>query len=410
MFKQFKQKRFVFLSAIIVGVLFAAASTTWAAEVKPGDVIDSSNIEQYKEYFPAFMQRYIKDGWGYEKPVVIKVKEREPVPLTKSFLKASQDNQKTCKLNAEGLIEGYSGVGFPFLDPKEPNLAMKCMWNQFYKELPDDWTIPESYLSISKRKGGSVSISDQTYEQLMFAGRHLIAPMPELENPKQLFYANKLNFQTPPNKDMATLSWRYKDPLKYDDMWTYVPTLRRTLRMVSSERANPIRGSAYTWDDIFGFDGKIPLFTYKYLGEQTVLALMNQKIVAEELDRKNYPHHPILHHNEEFETVDCYVIEITAKDARYPSARKVAWVNKDNFKITWAEIYDKTNTFWKGYYNAAQKRTVPTTEGIQDYPITSGSGMTDFKTYYWTYTVTGGLVMNGGAEPSYFAPGALGTF
>ena len=88
----------------------------------------------------------------------------------------------------------------------------------------------------------------------------MLEPIPEHDNPKQLLYANKLNSRTPPNKDMATLTWRYKDPTKFDDMWTYVPTLRRTLRLVSSERANPIRGTPYTWDDIFGFDGKIPTF------------------------------------------------------------------------------------------------------------------------------------------------------
>ena len=124
-------------------------------------------------------------------PVVIKVKASEPVPFTRSFMEASQENMKTCKLNAEGLLEGYNGVGVPFLEPKEPEKGMKIMWNQFYKELPDDWTIPVSYLSISKRKGGRVSISDNTYEQLMYAGRHCIDPMPELNNPKELFYANK---------------------------------------------------------------------------------------------------------------------------------------------------------------------------------------------------------------------------
>ncbi len=394
-----------------VGIVAALPAAAIGAEPKPGDVINSSNIEQYKDYFPFFMQRYIKDGWGFEAPVVIKVKAPEPVPLTKAFLEASKRNMVTTKLTPEGLVEGFDGIGFPFLEPKEPGLATKVMWNQFYKELPDDWLIPKSYLSISKRKGGSVSIQDSQYEQLKFFGRTAIAPIPELDNPKQLLYANKLNSKTPPNKDMATLTWRYKDPLKYDDMWTYVPTLRRTLRMVSSERSNPIRGSAYTWDDIFGFDGKIPLFTYKFLGEQTVLSLMNQKLVAEKMDRKNYPHHPVIHYNEEYEKVPCYVIEIRPKDPRYPSARKVTWINKNNFKVRYTEIYDKSDRFWKGYYNTSQTRMLKTGEGKEEpYPVTSGSGMTDFKTFYYTYTVTGHLLMNNGADPAYFQPASLGTF
>ena len=160
-----------------------------------------------------FMQRYIKDGWGFEKPVVIKVKETEAVGWTKGYVEASKENGKNCKLTADGLLEGYSGVGAPFPEPKEPNLATKIMWNQFYKNFPDDWLIPGSYLSVTKRKGSNrVTISDSQYEQCMFSNRTMLEPKPELENPKQLLYANKLNSKTPPNKDMATLDLAVQRP------------------------------------------------------------------------------------------------------------------------------------------------------------------------------------------------------
>ena len=104
MLKKLKQRQCVLVGALIIGALFAVSSATYAVEAKPGDIIDSSNIEQYKEYFPMYMQRYIKDGWEFEKPVVIKVKVAEPVPLTKSFLKASQDNMKTLRVNSRWLV------------------------------------------------------------------------------------------------------------------------------------------------------------------------------------------------------------------------------------------------------------------------------------------------------------------
>ncbi len=406
--KRMKKKWLVLGLTLLLGLFFVGASTAIAVEPKAGDVIDSSNIDQYKDYFPDFMQRFIKDGWGWEKPVVIKVKAPEPQPWTKAYEEATK--KSTAKLTAEGLLEGYSGVGAPFYEPKEPDLALKIMWNQFYKNYPDSWLIPKSYLSNSKRKGGSISITDNTYEQLMYSNRTMVDPMPELDNPKQLLYASKFNSQTPPNKDMATLTWRYKDALKYDDMWTYVPTLRRTLRLVSSERANPIRGSPYTWDDIFGFDGKIPLFTYKMLGEATVLGLQNMKLTAEKMDRKNYPHHPIIHYNEEYETIPCYLVEIRPKDPRYPSARKMTWVQKSKFGVWYAEIYDKSDQFWKGFYNCASMQPLKTTYGDEKYQIQQGSGITDFKTQYYVYTVTGGLIMNGPPRPDLFDPGSLGTF
>ncbi|MFO7962859.1 MAG: DUF1329 domain-containing protein [Desulfobacterales bacterium] len=405
------RKLLTLILAVSVGLLLGIPGFTAAAEPKAGDVINSGNIEQYKDYFPMFMQRYIQDGWGFEEPVTIKVKEPVFIPFTKEYLEASKKNQETCKLTSDGLLEGYSGVGAPFLDPKEPNLALKCMWNQFYKNFPDDWLIPSSYLSITKRKGSNrVTITDSTYEQLMFSNRTMVEPMPELNNPKDLLYANKLNSLTPPNKDMATLTWRYNEALKFDDMWTYVPTLRRTLRMVSSERANPIRGTPYTWDDIFGFDGKIPLFTYKMIGEQDVLNLLDQKTDADTLDRKNFPFHPILWKGEEFEVVPTYVIEIRPNDPRYPQARKIIWLDKEKFGVLYAQMYDKNDKFWKGFWNGGQNRTLETTHGTEPYRIQSSSGITDFKTFYWVATITGSLLMNDGADPAYFQPGTLGTF
>jgi hypothetical protein len=411
MFKKMNGNMFWVISALILGLFLAIPGFAVGAEVKPGDVINSSNIDQYESYFPMFMKRYVKDGWGFEKPVVIKVREREHVPLTKEYEKASIANQKTCKLTSEGLLEGYSGQGMPFYDPKEPNLAIKCMWNQFYKPYPDSWLIPTSYLNVQKRKGAPrPSISDNTYEQVLFSNRTMKEPVPEMANPKQLYYSSKLSSQTPPNKDMITLTWRYKDPLKYDDMWTYVPTLRRTLRLVSSERANPIRGSPYTWDDIFGFDGKIPLFTYEFVGEQTVLCLNNGTLKAETVDRKNYPWHPVTHDNEEFETTDTWVIDITAKDPRYPQSKKTAWIDKNRYWCIYAQMYDKKGDFWKGFWNASQSRPLISPYGEEAYRIQCGSGISDFKTFFWVVTVTGELEMNIGPDPSLFQPGALGTF
>ncbi|MFO7964949.1 MAG: DUF1329 domain-containing protein [Desulfobacterales bacterium] len=413
--QQFRKQRMLTTLIVSIGLLLAFTGVTPAATPKPGDVIDSSNIDRYQEYFPMFMQRYIKDGWGIEEPVVIKVREHKVVPLTKGYIEASKKNMETCKLTEDGMLEGYSGSGAPFPELKEPNIGLKAMWNQFYKNFPDDWLIPTSYLTIQKRKGSDrVSISDSTNEQLFFSGRTQIEPLPELNNPKNLFWASKLDSKTPPNKDMATLTWRYKDPTKFDDMWTYVPTLRRTLRLVSSERANPVRGTAYTWDDFYGFDGKIPFFTYKLIGEQTVLNLKQQASVAEEIDRENFPWHPVLFKNteeyEEFEPVPCYVIEIRSKDPRYPQDRKIVWLDKTRFFVLYAQMFDKKGEFWKGFWNGGQIRPVETTYGEEPMVVQSSSGITDFKTGYWVQTLTGVLEMNKGADPNYFQPGTLGTF
>ena len=397
-----------FIITATLGFILMVPGMVAAAEPKPGDVINATNIDQYKDYWPMFMARWIKDGWGIDKPVAIKVKAPEYTPWTKGFLEASKKNKETCKLTADDLIEGYGGQGAPFMDPEEPKKATKIMWNSFYKQYPDDWMTPNCYISLGKRKGGRVTIADTKYEQIMMSNRTTREPIPELpNNPNKLLYANKGNNMTPPSKDMSTLTWRYQDPMKYDDMWTYIPSLRRTIRLVSSERSNPIGGSPYTWDDIFGFDGKIPFFTYEIVREQTVLNLLSQKTDPDKLNRKTYPFHPVLHLNEEYETLDTFVIDIVSKDPRYPYSKKTVWVDKKKFVVVYFQTYDKNGEFWKGFWNGAQTRDLKTTYGIEPYRIQSSSGITDFKTAYWIETITGYLDMNWGVDPNYFTPETL---
>ena len=104
------------------------------------------------------------------------------------------------------------------------------------------------------------------------------------------------------------------------------------------------------------------------------------------------------------------MIEIISKDPRYPQSKKVAWVYKPKAGVLYAEMYDKGGEFWKGFWNGGQKRTIKTTYGEEPYTIQSSSGITDFKTMYWVFTITGQLDMNTGISPELFQPGALGTF
>ena len=342
----------------------------------------------------------------------MKVKDPEFTGWTRAYKEASMKNQKTCKLDENDMLVGYNVRDVRFPEPEEPKKATKIMWNSFYKQYPDDWMTPNCYISLGKRKGGRVTIADTKYEQILMSNRTTREPIPEITpNPDKLYYCNKSNSMTPPSKDMTTLTWRYVDAMKYDDMWMYVPSLRRTIRMVSSERSNPIQGTPYTWDDIFGFDGKIPFFTYKIVGEQKVLNLLNQDTWPEKIDRKTYPFHPVLHMNdrlelEEFELIDTYVIDIFSKDSRYPYSKKTVWVDKKNV-VLYFQCYDKNGEFWKGFWNGANTRSLKTTHGEEPYRIQSSSGITDFKTGNWIETITGYLDMNWGVEPEYFRPESL---
>jgi hypothetical protein len=377
-------------------------------EPKPGDVISSSNVEQYKDYFPAYIARFIKDGWGFVKPVTVHVGEPRLLPTGKAYIEATKKNVGKVKLTPEGLLEGYPDMGLPFPDPKEPDLALKIMWNRYYAWFVDDWSMPGgTYHTFSQRKGGPVAHAQASYDCLRFSNRTMVPPVPEHNNPNKIFWSTLLNSETPPNNGMATLTYRYKDPLKADDMWTYIPVLRRTLRMVSSERANPIRGTPLTWDDIFGFDGKIPDFTYKYTGEQKCLLLSNHQRWVHELPDKKWDHPIVFGPEEPWELKETFVVEISPKNPSYPMAKRIVWVLKENWKINNAEIYDKNGEFWKGYFQSQKHVVVDAGTEKENYAFTMSMGISDFKTNYWTLGIFDDVLLNRGLNPSTFTPTAI---
>ncbi|MFO7963953.1 MAG: DUF1329 domain-containing protein [Desulfobacterales bacterium] len=409
MMKNVMMKRFFFLVILLAVWIHGGSSVICASEPKPGDVISSSNIDQYEDYFPPYIARFIKDGWGFVKPVTIHVGEPKLLPTGKVFKKATEQNAGKVKLSPDGLLEGYPDLGLPFPDPKEPDLALKIIWNRYYAWFVDDWSMPGgTYHTFSQRSGGPVAHAQASYDCLRFSNRTMVPPVPELDNPNQLFWSTLLDSETPPNRGMATLTWRYKDPVKEDDMWTYIPTMRRTLRMVSSERANPIRGTPLTWDDIFGFDGKIPNFNYAYVGEKKTLVLSNHQRWVHDLPGKEWNHPIVFGPEEPWELKNTYLIEITPKDPRYPMSKRVVWVIDENWKINNAAIYDKNGEFWKGYFQSQKHTVVDAGDGKENYAFTMSLGITDFKTQYWTLGMFDSLLLNRGLQTGMFTPTALG--
>ena len=395
-----KQKRCIKrVFSIAAGILAALVMVSGAlAAVQPGDVINRNNVDKVKDLFPPSFLRWITDGWGLEPAVSFKVVAPTPNPPPDSYMKWNANNASHVQLLPNGELKGYV-AGRPFPDPQEPNKALKIMWNSYYRWRGDDFTYPGGFMVNGRRKGGQVSYGLADIHFLRFTGRTAVSPMPALPNPHKLEWAMTLDSLSPPEwKGVITLVYRYADPTKPDDMWTYLPTMRRTLRLVSRERSNPVRGTTSTWDDYYGFDGKMLEFNYTLAGEQTVLAVMNQ----ENLNIKG--DHPILSDN--YELRDCYVIDITAKDPRYPEKVRRVWVNKESYYVVYSESWDKAGVFWKGIVNGFKRFSLPNGEhGL----FNTHNSITDYKTGTWVGNYIKTLKLNSsGIKPAAFETNQLG--
>ena len=397
-----------FMVVCIVLSVFALPGAAMSAAPAPGDVIDASNVEQYKEYLPMILQGFVKDGWGLEEPVTLHVKDRTGLSVPKSYNDATKNNIGKVTLNEDGTLNGHV-IGLPFPDPKEPNMARKVLWNHYYRWRSDGFSYDQGFWTTSRRKGGKISNSLALIDMLFFAHRTSVDPKPDLPNRNGLFYALLLDSQTPPNKDMATLTWRYDDPKKNDDMWTYVPTLRRTLRLMSSERSNPVRGTTYTWDDFYGFDGRILDYTPTLVGEPTLLALMSQQTKAVEGTKfeHGYPHPVVAGPTDPYELHDFVVIDVTPKNKRHPESKKTLFISKESYHAIYSHVYDKQGNLWKGMVNAIIN--FETAQGEAGWTQCS-SALTDLKNGYWGQNLLWEVTADGNMNMERFTPGALGTY
>jgi len=401
---------------ILLTLLFLALSlmlpaNLLAVEPKPGDVINAGNLDQYKSYFPSYLRRFIK-GTDFVRPTVVTVKETEEYQPPKGYMEWTEKNRGKFSIDQNGNLAGDHKAGMPFPDLKEPNLAEKIMWNFYFRWRSDQfYYLKPGWVAYSQRKGGRITSGSGIQFYMYFTNRTSVDPKPERPNPHGLFFGFVQHSPDGVNKDMDFLIWRYKDPKKSDDMWTYVPTLRRTLRLVSGERSNPVRGTAACYDDYYGFDGKIHEFTYKYLGKKPLLCLMNQKFEGSDKIGGEYYNgytHPILD-EDPWELWDNYMIEIKAKNPRYPESKRLVWMADKIFYVTNAETYDKKGDFWKGIYCSYKPLDIRATDEIG--PWMSSQAYIDFKTSYWTGVVGRKDIECGNCDfdPHILEPGVLGT-
>ena len=115
---------------------------------------------------------------------------------------------------------------------------------------------------------------------------HLSSPTYPVELPDNGgYYRAAYIEQTAPEqgKYTATLLLSPNDPTRIDELYTYVPSLRRSLRLSEAARCAPLFGTDFTWEDLDGGPPGLPqLFKITYVKSMKLLALVHQNPKAYE--------------------------------------------------------------------------------------------------------------------------------
>jgi hypothetical protein len=345
------------LRRALAGALLAVATLAPAAraDIMPGDKFNKDNVDKLKDYISPGMEWCIRRGFP------ITIAETKRIDLPKAYREATEKYASQVKLSPDGLrVQNYvAGLPFPNVDPMDPLVAMKIMWNWDYKwHSTDDVDLRNFDADTGAiADNGPMTVERHFlldhFRRLFWNGRLYVEPKPEKPNPngirgQQGLYPILEPFDL---KGVGALGNRYLDPGKQDDAWLYLPSLRRVRRLSTAQRSDALFGQDTDVDSYYGYSGHIAWMDFKYLGERDMIQALHAK------------HYPIKWHekvdwawDDVWEKRRVYVVEGISKLSQYAYGKRVIFVDKEAWLIPWSDIYDRSGELWKIWINNVSMR------------------------------------------------------
>jgi len=328
----------------------AILPTAVRADVAPGDKITDQNIDKVKDLISPGMEWVIKHGWP------LTITETKRIEFPQAYKEATEKYSGQVKLTADGLnvLNYVAGLPFPNVDPKDPQIAMKIMWNWGYTYLTTD------DVDLRNFDADTGSIADHGpltverhflldhFRRLFWTGRLYVDPKPDKPNPngyraQQGLYPILEPFDL---KGVGALGNRYTSSEKQDDSWLYLPSLRRVRRLSTAQRSDALFGQDTDVDSYYGYSGHVAWMDFKFLGERDLLSCYHAE------------HYPVKWHDkvdwafdEKWEKRRVYVIEGISKLPQYAYGKRVIFVDKEAWVIPFSDIYDRSGELWKIWIN-----------------------------------------------------------
>lgn len=362
--------RFAWMMA--AALLLCSAATSRA--VSPGDKFDASNVSQIQDMISPGVK------WCVEHGMPITVGAYKKIEMPKAYLEATEKFSGQVKLSADGRkVENYvAGLPFPKIDPSDPQVAIKIMWNYDNKPLVTDDVDLRNFDADTGTIGtGGSELSIERHflldhlRSMSYIGRLYVDPKPAYEpngdgvRGKSALYPILEPFDL---KGVGTLSFRYLDADKQDDTWLYLPSLRRVRRLSSAQRSDALFGQDTDVDSYYGYAGNPAWFDWKLVGEKEMLGVMHAQ---------NYPvkwaaGSANFAFDDVWEPRKVWVVEGTPKLAQYAYSKRILWIDKETYAILYSDIFDRAGSLWKVWLNDFSFRNAAFPGAAIQYPDEQG--------------------------------------
>jgi len=135
-------------------------------------------------------------------------------------------------------------------------------------------------------------------------------------------------------KGLAVLTWTYIDPKKEQDVWLWLPSLKKIRRISQAQADDSFMGSDFTTEEI----------TIRRWEDETYSIIGEEKFKGYycEFTKKTY-----------YQGLDCYLVEAKPKRKDWYYSKRIVWIDKNTGASIYDEIYDplgrNTRTIFREY-------------------------------------------------------------
>jgi len=397
---RYRWRRIGFASFVATAILFGVCSRSGVAlaQVKPGDLITPDNASKVKDLVSPGVYYKVQSG------MTIKIIPTSRIDWPPPYQEATEKYSSQVRLTPDHhSVVGYvAGQPFPGIDANDPYAASKIMWNNVFRPITSDDYDLRYYDCDSGYTGKAKANAVVQYWQIgHYAGYDLVGrtevdPIPtdpDFKASGRLWCFALYPILSPStNRGAGFIRYRYADPRRGDDDWSYGPGTRRVRRlnedMMSAATADSSGGGSavttFNPDHYSGFNAKTEQYNYKLLGEKTMLACAH----AEHSPEVPCPTDGGMSAcPETWEARHIYVVEATPRREMIPQAlqsRTLVYMDSEMWFAPYVDEYDNKGNLWYSHiwWSAYRDRPVPDAK-VAIYPFkrefTVGSLSTDVQ-------------------------------
>lgn len=364
-------------AAVSAALLSAAGyASAGAAELKPGDVINQANLKQALE--STFEGMPVKDlvhprlAWQIEKyglTMKLGPSQSMPAPYRLRELTKRYKDQATIDPQTLVLSNYRGGQAFATLDPADPMLGAKVVWNHLLGRPEGNQPSGLDTLLLIDGFSGVDRVFSMQFTRYYGMNRFTEFYPNDLPVDPPVYYKELLFFLAPHDiKGLGTFALRHNSP-QYEDVWAYVKAVRRIRRLSGGAWLDPVGGTDFLRDDI-----RFNAYPSWYKGfkvlAKTKMLMMNQnwpegieqgkwdRAMARGFDKdqvnpiQRFHRHDLSNAPYWFPVEptwiprDVYIVDALTPP-EHPYSKKIAVFDAENWNFYASETFDRKGEFWK---------------------------------------------------------------